>query len=429
MNDPAASEARTVAVYCGPGLPVRIPLAPFVSVLALGEAIVEKLHLSRRWTHVNIMDVELWRVTSTDDLGALQAGASAAARLNSSLKLMAWEPITADAFPIGIWVELLGDKTGAWCERGWLLVIGRGARCPSAAPCPCVSSSCLPTGRHPPPARADAPAAIPAAAAAAAPPGAGLASPSGEFSVTDFLGATFESESRSVLQSMLRGTCPWLGEDAELRSRSLVHDDGSKRQADIFGYVTEASAAPSLSDADNGLQFLDPRDFGAAVAPPAPPVSLSAQQRFSPADVSGGGAPRKYVLAECYGGAAFDKWPAKLAQLETLIEFTVRRWSDRISVAVPDLTSVVGCAGLVLSAGTQARRDVLKRACTMVGLRAGSAVKRLIQAGRFFVLVVNAEHAPITEFQRTMAIALSTTNSKLDRLLEMSAGGGGGGGR
>ena len=157
------SSDRTVAVYCGASLPVEVPLVLPATVLALGKAVVDKLRESRELAHITALDVVLWRVSSHDDLDALQAGAGAAARLDPALKLKAWG--TLDTFASGdvIWVQLLGGGAGACVGRaasgrgGWLEPVARRAdepgaasvfwtcqypRCPPAAPCSRVPSAC-----------------------------------------------------------------------------------------------------------------------------------------------------------------------------------------------------------------------------------------------------------------------------------------------
>jgi hypothetical protein len=107
---PAAAAARTdVDVYCGPGCPFTIPLRPGMSIAELGRAIVAELGKSRRWAHVTVLDVALWRVRSTDNLGGLQGGKAVGEVLDAALNLMARATIDANTFASGdsIWVQLI----------------------------------------------------------------------------------------------------------------------------------------------------------------------------------------------------------------------------------------------------------------------------------------------------------------------------------
>lgn len=264
--------------------------------------------------------------------------------------------------------------------------------------------------------------------------------------MTAFAGPAFQAEATVALQHILKNVCPWLAQPSELQYRDIENEQrGTSRDADIFCYIKETSQGQCQSVPTKGLRVVT----AAPLLPAAPPLALPAGQRqFSPYDASRTG-PQKYFLAEAYSGENEETREDKLEQLETLIAFTKQRWEDRTGRpgAVRDITSIIGVAGLVLAAGEESRPTALAQAVTVVKDHAGPLVKRLMQAGRFFVLVLEKAQMPNTAFQREMGAAAAATASavealsaKLDQVLAVggpvaaaaaapAAPGGGGGGR
>lgn len=222
-------------------------------------------------------------------------------------------------------------------------------------------------------------------------------------SISEFAGPAFEGEARAEINNIMRDLCPWMADHSGLQSRHLDRG-GSRRQADIFCYVTEAGTAASVSVPTSGLRVLQP-DASIGTLPAATAMPVPAGQRFSPINATRTG-PQKCFLAEAYSGDSDVSRVAKLGQLETLVAFTISRWQDRQGVAasaVPDITSIVGMAGLVFSAITDRRIAVLDEACAMVQTNAGPHIRRLIRAGRFFVMVLDRSQTPMTNMAREQA--------------------------
>lgn len=219
-------------------------------------------------------------------------------------------------------------------------------------------------------------------------------------SASELAGPAFEGEARVEICHVLRESCPWMSDHSALLSRHL-HNGGHRRLADIFCCVTEASQAASVSVPLNGLRVLLP-DAATGALPPAPAVAIPPAQALSPIDATCTG-PLKYFVAEAYSGNSDRARLDKLYQLETLVHVIVARWNDGQGAALPavnDPTAVVGTAGLVFSATSERRAAVLDAACNMVQDNAGAGVRRLIQAGRFFVMVLDRSQTPLTNMAR-----------------------------
>ena len=215
--------------------------------------------------------------------------------------------------------------------------------------------------------------------------------------MTEFAGPAFQAEAIPALHNIMGDLCPWLADRVVLQSRDL-DSGGNTRNADVFGYIKEGTQLPCSSVPGGGLRVLELAPAAAAVAP----VAVGAGQRFSPYEPTRMG-PHKYFLAEAYSGELDDRRLSKLVQLETLMGFTKQRWEDRTGNAVPDITAIIGVAGLVFSPGMEPRATVLSRACAMVEANARPLTRRLMQAGRYFVMVLDKSQMPNTGFQREMA--------------------------
>ena len=228
-------------------------------------------------------------------------------------------------------------------------------------------------------------------------------------SFTDVCGPVFEGEARDRLRDIMasNGLCPWATQGTLLVSRKLDGDDG-KHEADIFCYIGDSSTAPLEPEADVGLRVVEPWT-GLMPLPPVSPLELPAGSRFSPDSKAAG--PLKYFVAEASCTKRYDERLGKLRQLEGLLDHMVRRWQDRTAIDVSDITAIIGVGGLVFSAGNERRKAVLDASCAMVARNAGPFVKRLVQAGRFFVLVLDKSQSPLTFVTREtekMRIQLET---------------------
>ena len=216
-----------------------------------------------------------------------------------------------------------------------------------------------------------------------------------------------------VLQHILKNVCPWLAQPSELKYRDTEDEHrGTSRDADIFCCIKEASQGQCQSVPTMGLRVIT----ASPALPAAPPLAVPAGRHFFPYDATRKG-PQKYFMAAAYCGENDETRKGKLSQLETLIAFTQQRWEDRTGRTVGDITSIIGVTGLVFAAGKERRDTVLDKATAIVRDHAGPLVKRLMQAGRFFVLVLDKAQMPKTAFQREMALALAILGAKLDQLV------------
>ena len=191
-----------------------------------------------------------------------------------------------------------------------------------------------------------------------------------------------------------------------LQSRDL--DGRNGRNADVFGYIKEEGQSPCSSVPCGGVRVVASLDTAPALAP----VAIDARTCFSPYESSRMG-PHKYFLAEAYSGDKDESRNRKIEQLETLMVFSKQRWIDRTAKDVPDITSIVGVAGLVFAPGLEPRATVLDKACSMVAAHAGPLTRRLVQAGRYFVMVLDKSQMPNTGFQREVAAELKQQGQQL----------------
>ena len=246
-------------------------------------------------------------------------------------------------------------------------------------------------------------------------------------SVSEAVGPTFEQEARDVVSALFRELCPWITDHSPLLSRTLDSDD-MQREADIMCYVHGDTLFPCVALAGHGaclVQLLSFPDKTALL-----PMPLPAEQRFSPTDATRMG-PHKYFLAEVYSGQREERWKEKAQQLDTLCEFLKSRWQDRHPgmPAVTDVTQIVGAAALIFSAGASNRKEMLRRAHELVAAHITEqcpSLKRLAAAGRLLVIMLDQSQAPITLFQRSVAMHLESIPEELAGVRrEMMAGLGG----
>ena len=102
----------------------------------------------------------------------------------------------------------------------------------------------------------------------------------------------------------------------------------------------------------------------------------------------------------------------KVAQLDALVSFTMRRWNDRYPEnPAGDVTQLVGAVALVFCAGSQVRKEALNSATALVvrlvvGAGGGAGfphLRRLAHAGRLVVVALEKAQCPLTMGQRAVA--------------------------
>ena len=129
--DGAATTAapRTVAVYCGDGLPAEVPLLLPMTVVALGKAIVAELQATLaelKGRAVKLPDIVLWRVSSADAKALRRRCALDAAP--SRLELDADDVIADDTFSADhrVWVQLVRGAGDGGGDGAWACGLGAG---------------------------------------------------------------------------------------------------------------------------------------------------------------------------------------------------------------------------------------------------------------------------------------------------------------
>ena len=127
--------------------------------------------------------------------------------------------------------------------------------------------------------------------------------------------------------------------------------------------------------------------------------------------------PHKYIVGEAYSGERPETIAEKVRQLDTAVDFIVRRFVDRTGLPVTDTTEVVGGAILFFSSTKMARRDTLAALFKVVQQSLGSHLRlqRLSQAGRLLLIVLDRSQTPNSYAQRCIATALA---GKLDIVSE-----------
>ena len=149
------------------------------------------------------------------------------------------------------------------------------------------------------------------------------------------VGPLFECEAVAALMGRtLAGVCRWANEMTVLERRN-VYSDSNKRQVDLFCYCTGDTGAPCAEDAEACVRVVPPPDgaeyaFQRAVAA----VDVRDDASFSPPDRRG---PQKYFVGEVYSGE--QKRADKVTQLESALDFLVRRFTDRTGRSSSSLSS------------------------------------------------------------------------------------------
>jgi hypothetical protein len=230
-------------------------------------------------------------------------------------------------------------------------------------------------------------------------------------SVSEIVGPLFEEESRTALRHIVRRICPWAEDFSDIITRSSIELSGEDsaveaRQLDIFCYVTGDTLHKCVDERESGAVVL--RHEGSAFSPALRAAAVAEGASFSPADQSVLG-PHKYLVGEAYSGENPRTIAAKIRQLDTAVDFIVRRFADRSGISVTDPTEVVGAAMLFFSSTKRARRDTLAAIVEVVQQSLGShlCLQRLSQAGRLVVVVLDRSQTPHSFAQRCMATALA----------------------
>jgi len=180
-----------------------------------------------------------------------------------------------------------------------------------------------------------------------------------------------------------------------------------KRQADLFSYCAGDSLAPCSAAPEAGVYVVWPDPSLPAVVEPAlSAAAIGVGAGFSPADSSRFG-PHKYFVGEAYSGTDVRRRCDKVRQLETEVEFLMRRFADRSGLPISDPTSVIGAAAVVFPAERSSQRSSqVGGVLELVRENAGPLLKRLARAGRLLLVLLSADQAPQTAAQRDTTLLL-----------------------
>jgi hypothetical protein len=202
---------------------------------------------------------------------------------------------------------------------------------------------------------------------------------------------------------------PWLRAHSRIIARQLELVDDTTKQADLLCYASEDTLLPCTSLPEHGLRVVVLSD--GVAEPPREALPIPAALGFSPADRARSG-PHKYVLGEAYSGAKLGRMEEKVAQLDALVGFTMRRWNDRHpGYPAEDVTQLVGAGALLFCAGAQVRKQALNSATALVarlveGAEGGAGfpnLRRLARARRLVVMVLEKAQCPLAMGQRAVA--------------------------
>ncbi len=225
--------------------------------------------------------------------------------------------------------------------------------------------------------------------------------------VSDVVGPIFESEARSALGHALREVCPWFASISPITTRLELTFGDEKRQADLFSYCAGDSLALCSAAPEAGVYVVWPdASLSPVVEPALPAAAIGDGDRFSPADASRHG-PHKYFVGEAYSGANDVRRREKVRQLETEVEFLMRRFADRSGLHISDVTSVIGAAAIIFPAEKGLQRSLqVSKMQMLVRENAGPHLLRLARAGRLLLVLLSLDQAPLTAAQRDTAVSL-----------------------
>ena len=223
--------------------------------------------------------------------------------------------------------------------------------------------------------------------------------------VSEVVGPLFESEARLALSQVLREVCPWFASSSPITTRFEMTFGAEKRQADLFSYCAGDSLVPCSAAPEAGVYLVLPLPPDLK-DPALPAAAIGDGLTFSPADSSRLG-PHKYFVGEAYSGTDARRRGEKVCQLETEVEFLMRRFSDRSGLRISDATSVIGAAAVVfpVESGSQ-RSSQVGGVLQLVRDNAGPHLQRLARAGRLLLVLLSADQAPQTAAQRDTTVLL-----------------------
>ena len=248
-----------------------------------------------------------------------------------------------------------------------------------------------------------------------------LGAPEEAQSVTAMAGPTFEAEAQAALEAALPEVFPWLRSCSRPVPRHLEPPSEGAREAGLLCVTDADSLLPSLSSAVHGVRLIELGD--GVVEPPCEALPTPAGPPGCPpaaGERSSASGPRKCILGEAYSGAQAGKMEAKVAQLDTLVGYMLRRWNDRSpDCRAEDVTQLVGAGVLVFAAGTQPRRQALDSAAALVARVVAGAgcpsLRRLARAGRLVVMVLEQAQCPLTTSQRALAAGLDRLDAAAEK--------------
>jgi hypothetical protein len=188
------------------------------------------------------------------------------------------------------------------------------------------------------------------------------------------------------------------------------------REIDVACYAKGDDYTACVGQPAEGLEVIvltGKRGGPLNVERPAPAAPLRAEvTEFTPQGKRKGS--QKYILAEAYSGSNEEKVKEKVRQLESMLDFMLRRFNDLHSKRVTDITELVGSAMLMFSYKTGQRRGstlsarVATVACMIqTGQTGGPHLKRLALARRLAVMVLDTSQAPQSHAQRLISRALA----------------------
>lgn len=226
-------------------------------------------------------------------------------------------------------------------------------------------------------------------------------------SVSEVIGPLFENEARVAMGQIFREVCPWFTSSSIITTRFEMSLNEEKRQADLFAYCSGDTLEPCLSAHEAGVYLVWPDASIESVtfqAQTAVDIIKSAQ--FSPADTSRLG-PHKYFVGEAYSGTVTLRRQEKVLQLESEVEFLMRRLADRNNLQITDITSVIGAAAIVFPTEKGSYRSTqVGPTLKLIRENSGPHLKRLASAGRFLLVLLSADQAPLTAAQRDTTLLL-----------------------
>ena len=225
-----------------------------------------------------------------------------------------------------------------------------------------------------------------------------IASPREDVSVV--VGPIFESEARTAVGNVFRGVCPWFTSSSPITTRLDLALGDESRQADLFAYCDGDTFEACSEATEAGIYVVWPEGGNSISESALPAAAIPSITRFSPADTSRRG-PHKYFVGEAYSGTDPQRRREKVWQLETEVEFLMRRFAERSGLNIVDATSIIGAAAIIFPATKRSpRRQQVPDMLQLVRNNAGLHLQRLSRAGRLLLVLLSLDQAPQTAAQR-----------------------------